>query len=129
MDRIELGKKYRYRNGNDAKVLCVDRPAHGTYCVISMDEESGVVTDHDIYGCSKYSKQFNLVEVSPWDHIHRGDVVEVRSTNSSKWTLRRFSHVGPPNGKPHAYLNTTNSSFPWDECRLVCKKEDEEWRQ
>lgn len=41
---ISLDKKYRYRDGRPARVLCVDRPSPdgGGRPVVSMNEEGGI---------------------------------------------------------------------------------------
>lgn len=42
---IDINKKYKCRNGQKARVLCVDRP-HSEFTVVSMNEESGVIRAH-----------------------------------------------------------------------------------
>lgn len=43
MPKIEMGKKYRYRNGKPARILCTDKP-RGSFSVISMADDGTILT-------------------------------------------------------------------------------------
>lgn len=58
--QITMDKKYTYRNGESARILCVDRP-YADIPVISM-RENGAVVFHRLCG-----KQYS--NVSEWDLI------------------------------------------------------------
>ncbi len=60
--QITMDKKYIYRNGESARILCVDRP-YADIPVISM-RENGAVVFHRIYG-EKYNG------ISEWDLIEK----------------------------------------------------------
>jgi hypothetical protein len=59
---IEMTKKYRYRNGEPARIICVDRP-HEIFKVISMSEK-GILEFHTINGTADYdhNTDFDLIE-------------------------------------------------------------------
>lgn len=124
MAKIDINKKYRYRNGDPATILTTQRPIQ-KWRVISMDD-SGTLRFHDMYGAERTSFHNDLVEPTEWDHIERGDVVEVRNNGESIWKLRRFEAIN--NGKPFAFHDNGNVAGSWDECRLVCAKNNEEWK-
>jgi len=61
---IEINKKYRYRNGEPARIICVDRP-HEKFKVISMSD-SGRLEFHDEDGLcdfSNFNHLYDLIEV------------------------------------------------------------------
>ena len=65
---IDITKKYRYRSGQPARILCIDGPCMHmgeSQPVISMDE-SGEVNSHFSSGrfrSALYDSQFDLIEI------------------------------------------------------------------
>jgi hypothetical protein len=57
---IDINKTYRYRNGEDARILCVDRP-NSNYPVLAL-RESGIITIHDIHGAHAINHELDLIE-------------------------------------------------------------------
>lgn len=45
MPKIEMGKKYRYRNGKPARIICVDIPGNN-YPVVSVSEKDCCIYQH-----------------------------------------------------------------------------------
>ena len=61
---IDINKKYRYRNGEEARIICIDRP-HEKFKVISMSY-SGILEFHDEAGLcdfSNFNHLYDLIEV------------------------------------------------------------------
>lgn len=60
--KIDINKKYRYRNGEPARIVCVDAP--GTFPVIAIGEDGDPTTHHEdgkFYGSTE--AEFDLIEV------------------------------------------------------------------
>ena len=76
--KIDISKKYRYRNGVEARVLCVDAPTEDP--VISMTPSGEIVT-HRIDG--------KFYEIND----DECDLVEVREPR--EWVIRSY-HNGRP---------------------------------
>jgi hypothetical protein len=73
MNKIEMHKKYRYRNGEAARVLCVDRQ-NSPYPVISLSSES-VMYHLQTGRCSldlARKTDYDLIEVTLADTLERG---------------------------------------------------------
>jgi len=73
---ITMDKKYKYRNGEEARILCVDAPA-GDAPIISMGPD-GYIYRHSTDGIFNKKGGFddyNLIEVKPtktmWLNIYR----------------------------------------------------------
>lgn len=69
---IDITKKYRYRNGKPARILCTDAP--GRFPVISLDEDG-----------------------DPWCHTETGEICDVDSEwdlievrEAREWVIRFF---------------------------------------
>lgn len=112
-EQITMDGQYTYRNGEPARVLCVDRP--GDIPVLSMSA-SGVVFCHDARG--KKSPQFgyergdyDLIKVEPF---RRGEVVMVRHRDDHFWAVRVFKCV---EGGKFRTFGTTSTSHAWHKCR------------
>jgi len=63
---IDINKKYRYRNGEEARILCVDRPIKMDMCLVLSMDPNGSVWYHDENGrlCSdKIDSLLDLIEV------------------------------------------------------------------
>jgi hypothetical protein len=58
---IDINKTYRYRNGEEARVICVDAP-HNQWPVIALDG-GGVITRHTDMGVSSWELDYDLIEV------------------------------------------------------------------
>ena len=73
---IDINKKYRYRNGEEARILCVDRPVN--ICKVISMGESGAIVYHDSDGHSGHGmNEYDLIEVKEkkeqWLNIYRYD--------------------------------------------------------
>lgn len=68
--KIDINKKYRYRNGKPARILCVDAP--GDQPVISINNE-GSVHGHEANG-----------NFYPYGGSSRSDLIEVREPREWK---------------------------------------------
>jgi len=123
---IIMTKKYRYENGELARILCTDG-FDKEYPVVSMTP-NGQAIDHTAIGLPKsWRNEYQLIEITPYTHIKDGDRVMV--WNDPVYKHRRiFSRVSA-DGKPCAYLDGTTKwtgnerDIQWDNCVLA---EDEE---
>ena len=121
-NKISMDKKYRYRNGSAARILCTDRPTDGYFNVISI-KENGDIFYHTSEGnfCSSKSKSDNdLIEVSPYDDFKIDDKVIVWNTNELK-SKRHFAGINDE-GQPLAWYEGKTSFtaegrlYSWDHC-------------
>lgn len=58
---IRMDKKYTYRNGEVARIICIDAP-HSSWPVIALDT-SGIITRHTDMGISNKDLIYDLIEV------------------------------------------------------------------
>lgn len=78
---IDINKKYKYRDGSPARILCVDRPGDAGKPVISMDEIGAVWahTDDGYFSSTKREDRKDLIEVIPlWEGeiwVHKNGVI------------------------------------------------------
>lgn len=89
---ISMDKKYRYRRGGPARILCIDRPKE--QCpVLSMDEFG---TLH----CHYYNGKIYNDQLCEFDLIAEKDVLWVNVYgNGSTWTNRSKIEDGDPSSK------------------------------
>lgn len=112
---ISMDKKYRYRNGEEARILCVDRPEGGlnNTPVASMDVKSGYIYCHYSDGTSEDKKpERDLIEISPYDHINIDDKVLVWRKSSTSKVRGHFAGVSDE-GLPLVWLYGRTS---WSVC-------------
>lgn len=123
---ITMDKKYKYRNGQPARVLCVDR---GTYCPVVSVSERGAINAHfaDGHYGSGGDHNLDLIEVSPWEDFKIDEPVMVRNTIGKNWIRRYFA--GVKHGTPTTFEGG-KTSWPsagltshWDECRRPTEEE------
>ena len=121
-NKISMDKKYKYRNGESARVFCNDRPEFNEYIVISMDKW-GNPRFHTSEGCIsnfKQSSSHDLIEVSPYEDFKIDDKVIVWNTNELK-KKRHFAGVNDE-GQPMAWYEGKTSFtaegklYSWDHC-------------
>jgi hypothetical protein len=64
-DMIDINRKYRYRNGEEARILCVDRPNDNGFGVVSCDKKGDLHTHtpDGLYGNSMENHLYDLIEV------------------------------------------------------------------
>lgn len=119
MNKIEMGKKYRTRNGKEVRVLCVDHDSD-TYPVVAIIHHSD--TDSDIYTFTRDGHYWfgqaavpeededDLVEVRPYDRLNIDDPVVVTDypDGTSPLYLRHFAGVDS-DGHPLAWINGRTS--------------------
>lgn len=62
---IDINRKYRYRNGEEARILCVDRPNDNGFGVVSCDKKGDLHTHtpDGLYGNSMENHLYDLIEV------------------------------------------------------------------
>lgn len=120
---IDMNKNYRYRNGEYARILCVDSNLHA-YPVISIGND-GFIVMHCADG--KYStdgctRPLDLIEETPYIDFNTDDRVLVRSTETDEWKKRYFSHE--KDGYAYCFYRGSTSWNSSDETDLwtFCKK-------
>jgi hypothetical protein len=120
---IEMGKKYRTRDGQDVRILCVDAP--GSRPVISLvDNNLCRWTEDGHFWIGRNNHHMDLIEVTPYSDIAIDAPGWARDADKNsqdhKWQPVHFARVGE-NGKPlcFAYGGTSHSTlgktFEWDE--------------
>ena len=117
MKNIDMNKEYRYGHGGKATILFTNRPNKHGWCVISMDED-GNVFYHQADGRESHrvsETEFDLFEVSPYDYLNNGDVVEIEYENGLKM-IRRWKGVDNEN-KPLVYSEL--ASFNYSFCPVL----------
>lgn len=115
---IEMGKKYRTRDGRDVRILCVDAP--GGYPVrgyLLSTGESGLWTSGGSWLPTGEPHSGDLIEISPYSDIAIDTPGWARS--GGKWWPRHFAGVFS-SGEPMTWDNgatshTTNDKSAWDE--------------
>jgi len=89
---IDIAKKYRYRNGEVARVLCVDRPCAPYAPVISM-AKNGITHTHQPGGTHTEGvgdHHHDLIEIKSrfertvWLNIYRGGEIVIVAS-SKEW--------------------------------------------
>ena len=130
MKNIDMNKEYRYGNGGKATILFTNRPNEFGWCVISMDED-GNVFYHQADGRESRrvsETKYSLFEVSPYDYLNDGDVVEVEYPSGAKM-IRRWGGVNPE-GYPQLYEELTNeirlfTTLEHSKITLIARKTEE----
>ena len=127
---ISMDKKYRTKEGNPVRILCVDR-INSTYPVTALvlenkNEYFRAYTEDGKHNVSRENHYLNLVEVNEYDDFKIDEPVMMRMKNGANWHRRHFA--GVDNGKPKAWSNectswTSNISCVWDRCRRPTKEE------
>jgi len=129
MGRVDMSKKYHYRNGRPAQVLCIDRD-HPEYPVVSMTEDGTLIT-HDVEGYvwdKDHKEMYDLIEDNPYASFQIDEPVMVRDDCDSAWTKRHFAGVDSE-GRPMTWAcgmtswTASNNKTMWKECRRPTKGE------
>lgn len=130
MNKIEIGKKYRTRDGRPARVICVD--AKGTQPVVALVANDGreKVISTDLAGecCNNYD--LDLIEVGPYGDFKIDEPVMVRNHHDihNLWFKRFFA--GEISGLPYtwdfgatSWSSDNGHKSSWDECRRPTPEE------
>lgn len=101
--KIELGKKYRTKDGYSARILCVDRISElfPVIALVITEDGSESIESYTIDGHFYETSDSNcsdLVEVGPWDDYVQDERVYVRHYDYNPWKKRHFARV--QDGKP-----------------------------
>lgn len=93
---IEMGKKYRTRDGREVRVLCTDAN-HKIYPIVALMERDGVDVVNRYTLCGQYSagaeSHLDLIEVSPFEDFKIDDPVMVRHRDDGIWHRRHFAGI------------------------------------
>jgi len=125
-----MSKKYRYRNGESARILCIDGN-NCKYPVVSMDKNGYLFThtEEGLFAKQGRDHHYDLVEDMPYADFQIDDPVMVKDKYHIKWKKRYFAGVDD-NGKPLTWNAGTTSwtaelKITWDECRRPTPEEME----
>ena len=132
MNKIEMNKKYRTRDGRPARVICVD--AKSTQPVVALvsrtrDETSEFIIrvslKGEFYTGEKY--ELDLIEVTPYDDFKIDEPVMVRN-NAAEWERRHFAGIsdkGSPMTWNHGMTSWSAAELKssWDECHRPTPEE------
>ena len=134
--KIEMGKKYRTRDGRKVRVLCTDR-RHNEYPVVALvtsfcgtTETLDTFTSNGFEVTTESESNYDLIEVTPYDDFKIDEPVMVRYNDYSEWERYHFAKV-TSDGLPMTFAKgctswTQNTSYgltPWAECRRPTKEE------
>lgn len=117
---IEMGKKYRTRDGRNARILCVDGP-HERWPVVGCIKGDSSITMWDtkgMYNVFGYHRK-DLIEISPYSDIAIDAPGWARS--GKRWYPRHFAGIETTSGLPMAWdvgktSHTANGDYNvWDE--------------
>ena len=124
---IKLGETYKDGNGNDVRIICVDRG--GYWSVVGL-------VDNDILRIYTAEGKLDKSDESPYDLILPEDYstyiidepVMVRDGDSSAWVRSYFAGVSPVDGRPCAWDKqrtswTETTRIVWNQCRRPTKEE------
>lgn len=120
-----MGKKYMYRNGEQATILTTERP--GVTPVVSMSEKGDIIPHRKDGGYNHPENSgWDLIEVTPFCEFKIDDKVMVRDGEGS-WKRMHFAGV-TMGGRPMVFNDGgTSWSFSykteWDECRSPTEDE------
>lgn len=100
---ISMDKKYRYRNGEPARILCTDRTSNcaTVFPVIALNL-AGNMTVHSIEGKAGHStnSDWDLIEVFPYEEFKMDDPVMARFSNGHEDEFRRHFAGIDASGNP-----------------------------
>lgn len=128
---IEMGKKYRTRDGREVRVLCIDRN-NGVFSVVALvggREYVEAFTKFGEYWGDGHASNNDLVEVSPFEDFKIDDPVMVRFCDGG-WYRRYFAGVSE-DGEALAWDNGGTSwssdkvydKSAWPQCRKPTAEE------
>lgn len=87
---VSMNKQYIYKNGEVARILCIDRPFAGNLTVLSM-RPNGAIVQSTIDGKSEcYENEFDLVEV--WEPTE-GEICYVWNEGAMLPNIRKYIHT------------------------------------
>jgi hypothetical protein len=101
--KITMNKKYRYRNGEPARILCVDAP--GKRPIVSVDK-NGATVSHEIDGKTSPGIQ------TLWD------LIEVKEEK----TLVAWVNIYPDGNTGNIYNTKEDAEEFSGDNRIACKK-------
>lgn len=115
---ISMDKKYRYRNGEPARILCID--ANGRYPVVSLNEEGSVIF-HNKDGAIGEEYGWNLIEDTKYADFKDNEEVVCWNLDERGKYKRHFAYED--NGKAFCYSDgmstwtaSHNETTSWDMC-------------
>lgn len=119
-----MNKKYRTRDGREVRVLCVDRNDEDYPVVALINRISGetpeAYTGDGFYHRSKKERGEDLIELSPYYYIKKGDVVLAWDSLPSQKRILFF--IGYDDGKVistnSANLEDKDFYSYWKNCEL-----------
>jgi hypothetical protein len=124
---IDINKKYRTRSGYNVRILATDLKA-GEHCIVfACGDEYEYLQTCNASGnhiSNSIEHPLDIIEVSPYDHIKKGDLVLVWDKNKSEKLIKFF--VSYDNNKIFATSYSeycTNIQSSWDSCQLYQPKD------
>jgi hypothetical protein len=129
--KISMNKKYRLRDNTYEYVMlddCIDSCSRSVLGKYRLEGNPWRVITH--YPNGKHlrytSSQYDLIEVTPYDHIKKGDKVIVWDNNSKfKSKFRGYFSGVDVLGRPRSYINgatewsSDGETHAWDNCILA----------
>ena len=120
---INLTDKYKTRCGYPVEVLCVDLTGNSPILYTYIDDSNlKFYATADMYGryYRKTDSRIDLIKVTPYDHIKKGDVVWVWDNNEADGQLRLFVSVGD-DGDDYPIKTAINRELTQNGCYKHCK--------
>lgn len=123
-----MEKKYKTRSGLSARILCTDRKDPDLPVIALATGTDGYeavlcYTKDLTYRLDGLIDSFDLIEVSPYDHIKIDDPVLVYDNPDDKKCKRHFAGVNAE-GQPLTWIGgstsfTTDKTIEWNYCEKV----------
>ena len=123
---IEMGKKYRTRDGQDVRILCVDGPGNGPVLGYVLGAAMGVLEwdANGVYVQPGPESAIDLVEVNPYADIAIDTPGWGRDMyddlNGYNWQALHFAGIDK-DGRPRCFVwgctshTSEGETLPWDE--------------
>lgn len=125
---IEMGKKYKTRDGRNARVLCVDFKSNApVIALISYPNGKELALNFDKNGVKGSDQNLDLIEVKEWEDFKIDEPVMVRDCAKDEWLKRHFAGIkdGMPSAWSDGVTKWTNigRQITWQECRRPTPEE------
>lgn len=131
MNKIEIGKKYRTRDGKPVRVLCTDLNSDNYPVVACIEENDNFKHVRFFTADGKFNAgtthYYDLIEVITLYDFKIDEPVMVRDYGNKDWHRRYFS--GVVEGKASAWScgstrwSSGGDKVRWDECRRPTPEE------
>jgi hypothetical protein len=118
---IDTSKKYKYANGQEAIIL-TDKCPRIDAPIVSMTT-NGDLYRHDENGKGFVGAAWDIVPVNKYDHLEKGDLVEIKISSRGEKAIRVFEGINIYGKIIVSSYTGEQRTYAVDNCRLLVKKE------